>query len=118
MLDDEARAQDDAVAASRLSEQLALAQYRAGTTTFLAVATAQALTLSNERNAVQLRGRQMVASVALIKAVGGGWNASALNAPDAQALAASGDAPAVKASAADAAAAGAAAADKPSTQNE
>lgn len=94
VLDDEARAQDQAVAASRLSEQLALAQYRAGTTTFLAVATAQALTLSNERNAVQLRGRQMVASVALIKAVGGGWNASALNTPDAQALAAAGAAPA------------------------
>jgi NodT family efflux transporter outer membrane factor (OMF) lipoprotein len=90
VLDDEARAQDDAVTASRLSERLALAKYRAGTTTFLTVAVAQALTLSNERAAVQLRGRQLVASVALIKAVGGGWNADALNTPDAQALAIAG----------------------------
>lgn len=82
VLDDEARAQDDAVTASRLSEQLALAQYRVGTTTFLTVAVAQALTLSNERAAVQLRGRQWVASVALVKAVGGGWSDHALNAPD------------------------------------
>lgn len=94
VLDDEARAQDEAVAASRLSEQLALAQYRAGTTTFLTVAVAQALTLSNERTAVQLRGRQLVASVALVKAVGGGWSADALAAPDAQALAAAGQPPA------------------------
>ncbi|WP_447577344.1 efflux transporter outer membrane subunit [Achromobacter kerstersii] len=90
VLDDEARVQDDAVAASRLSEQLALAQYRAGTTTFLTVAVAQALTLSNERAAVQLHGRQLVASVALVKAVGGGWNAAALNTPDAAALAVAG----------------------------
>ncbi|WMD23258.1 efflux transporter outer membrane subunit [Achromobacter seleniivolatilans] len=90
VLDDEARAQDEAVTASRLSEQLALAQYRAGTATFLTVAVAQALTLSNERTAVQLRGRQMVASVALVKAVGGGWNAGALDTPDAQALAVAG----------------------------
>lgn len=94
VLDDEAHAQDDAVAASRLSERLALAQYRAGTVTFLTVAVAQALTLSNERTAVQLRGRQMVASVALVKAVGGGWSADALKTPDAQALAAAGQPPA------------------------
>lgn len=81
VLDSEAHVQDDAVAASRLSEQLALAQYRAGTTTFLTVAVAQALTLSNERAAVQLRGRQLVASVALVKAVGGGWSAESISKP-------------------------------------
>ncbi|MBR8656223.1 RND transporter, partial [Achromobacter sp. Marseille-Q0513] len=79
---------DDAVRASRESEQLALAQYRAGTVTFLNVAAAQALTLSNERTAVQLLGRRMVASVGLIKAVGGGWDAASLAVPDAQAMAA------------------------------
>lgn len=94
VLADEAQAQDEAVRASRLSEQLVLAQYRAGTTTFLTVAVAQALTLSNERTAVQLRGRRLVASVALVKAVGGGWSAAALRTPDAQALAAAGSQPA------------------------
>jgi NodT family efflux transporter outer membrane factor (OMF) lipoprotein len=79
VLADESVAQDQAVAASRLSEQLALAQYRAGTTTYLAVVTAQALTLSNERTAADLLGRQLLSSVALVKATGGGWNAARLD---------------------------------------
>ena len=54
----------------------ALAQYRGGTATYLAVVTAQTLSLSNPRTAVQLRSRQMTASVALIAAIGGGWSAS------------------------------------------
>jgi NodT family efflux transporter outer membrane factor (OMF) lipoprotein len=74
VLEHEITAQDEAVQASRLSERLALAQYRAGTVTYLNVVTAQALTLNNERTAVQLLGRQRVASVALVKAIGGGWN--------------------------------------------
>ncbi len=80
VLADESQAQDLAVTASRLSEQLALSQYRAGTVTYLNVVTAQNLTLSNERGAVQLLGRQLVASVALIKATGGGWSAAQLDA--------------------------------------
>jgi outer membrane protein TolC len=44
------------------------------------VITAQALALSNERTALQLQGRQFAASVALIKAVGGGWDTSQLQA--------------------------------------
>jgi NodT family efflux transporter outer membrane factor (OMF) lipoprotein len=88
VLADESVAQDQAVAASRLSERLALAQYRAGTTTYLTVVTAQALTLSNERTAADLLGRRLLSSVALIKATGGGWNASQLNAPMASTAAA------------------------------
>ncbi|KAF3996736.1 efflux transporter outer membrane subunit [Glaciimonas immobilis] len=78
VLDQEGSVQDQAVVASELSARLALLQYRAGTTTFLSVATAQTLALSNARTAVQIRGRQLVASVGLIKAIGGGWDASAL----------------------------------------
>lgn len=85
VLADESVAQDQAVAASRLSENLALAQYRAGTTTYLTVVTAQALTLSNERTAADLLGRRLLASVALIKATGGGWNAAQLRTPMADA---------------------------------
>ncbi len=73
----EAAVQDRAAAASKLSEQLALQQYRAGTVTYLAVVVAQAQALANERLAVQLRGRQRVASVALVKATGGGFDADA-----------------------------------------
>jgi NodT family efflux transporter outer membrane factor (OMF) lipoprotein len=85
VLADEQVAQDQAVAASRLSEQLATAQYRAGTTTYLSVVTAQALTLSNERTATDLLGRQLLASVALVKATGGGWTAAQLDEPMADA---------------------------------
>ncbi|WP_233235917.1 efflux transporter outer membrane subunit [Bordetella sp. LUAb4] len=80
VLADESVAQDQAVQASRLAEQLALTQYRAGTVTYLNVVTAQYLTLSNERSAVQLLGRQLVASVGLIKATGGGWSTAQLQA--------------------------------------
>lgn len=74
VLDHEVVLQDQAVQASQLAERLALAQYRAGTATYLSVVTAQTLSLANQRSAVQLRGRQLAASVALITATGGGWN--------------------------------------------
>jgi NodT family efflux transporter outer membrane factor (OMF) lipoprotein len=77
VLDQESRVQEQAVAAAQLAERLALSQYRAGTATYLAVVTTQAAALVNQRSAVQLQGRQLVASVALIKAVGGGWHAGA-----------------------------------------
>jgi outer membrane protein TolC len=42
------------------------------------VITAQNAAFVNERNAVDLRVRQMTASVNLIKALGGGWTAGEL----------------------------------------
>lgn len=76
VLDNESRLQADAVTASQLAERLALSQYRAGTATYLSVVTAQTLSLSNQRTAAQLLGRQLAASVALIAATGGGWHAT------------------------------------------
>ena len=76
ILDREADLQAKAVAAAQLAERLALSQYRAGTASYLSVVTAQTLSLSNQRSAVQLRGRQLAASVSLITATGGGWNAA------------------------------------------
>lgn len=73
VLAQESVAQDRAVQAAQLAERLALAQYRGGTASYIGVVTAQTLALSNQRAAVQLRGRALVASVALIKATGGGW---------------------------------------------
>ncbi len=74
----ERESQDLAVKSAREAERVALSQYRAGTTTFLSVVTAQSLALTNERTALDLQGRQFAASVALVKAVGGGWNAARL----------------------------------------
>jgi NodT family efflux transporter outer membrane factor (OMF) lipoprotein len=76
VLDQETTLQDEAVTAARLAEQLALAQYRGGTATYLAVVTAQTLALSAQRTAVQLRSRQLTTSVALITATGAGWSPS------------------------------------------
>jgi NodT family efflux transporter outer membrane factor (OMF) lipoprotein len=76
ILDQESALQAQAVQAAQTAERLALVQYRAGTASYLSVVTAQQQSLTNQRAAVQLRGRQLAASVGLITATGGGWNAS------------------------------------------
>ena len=76
VLDSESTLQADAVRSAQLAERLALAQYRAGTATYLSVVTAQTLSLTNQRTAAQVLGRQLAASVSLIAATGGGWSAA------------------------------------------
>lgn len=78
VLDDERSVQDAAVRSAGVAARASLAQYRAGTATYLSVVTSQSALLTNQRTAVQLRGRQLVASAALVKALGGGWNVSEL----------------------------------------
>ena len=78
LLAQEAAFQDEAVTAARLSAAIALNQYQAGTTSFLAVVVLQASALNTERTALTIQGRRLTASVGLIKALGGGWNANAL----------------------------------------
>ena len=55
--------------------ELANDRYTGGVETYFDVITAQQTLLNNQRLAVQLRGKQMVSSVFLIKALGGGWQA-------------------------------------------
>lgn len=74
LLAEEALRQQEAVAAAREAERLALNEYRAGTADFTTVATAQASRRQSEITALQLEGRRYSASVLLIKALGGGWN--------------------------------------------
>lgn len=66
--------QDQAMKSARESERVLLRQYRAGTASYVAVINAQALALNAERTLVQLQGRELAASVALTKAVGGGYS--------------------------------------------
>ncbi len=68
--------QNAAVADSRHALEIANNRYVGGVTTYLDVITAQSTLLTNERLATQLLGQQMVTEVALIKALGGGWEAS------------------------------------------
>jgi outer membrane protein TolC len=78
ILEEEARYQDEAAQGARLSVELTENQYKAGIVSFLNVIAAQAIALNNERTAVNIQGRRLVASVLLVKALGGGWNAEAL----------------------------------------
>jgi NodT family efflux transporter outer membrane factor (OMF) lipoprotein len=67
-----------AVATAQRLLELANIQYRGGITNYLEVITAQSASLAAERTLVQLESRRMTASVLLVKALGGGWNASSL----------------------------------------
>lgn len=72
----EAKVQGEAVAAARQSATIALNQYKAGTVSYLNVVTAMSTQLNAERAAVDLLGRRLNASVALLRALGGGWSCS------------------------------------------
>lgn len=76
LLDQAAKTQAAAVTDSRRALEIANDRYVGGVTTYLDVITAQSTLLSNERLATQLLGQQMVTSVFLVKALGGGWDAS------------------------------------------
>jgi len=78
ILEQEAVVQDEAVTAARESVTITNNQYRAGTTNYIAVVVVQAAALNNERTALAILGRRLTASVGLVKALGGGWNASEL----------------------------------------
>ncbi|HEX3684394.1 MAG TPA: efflux transporter outer membrane subunit [Bryobacteraceae bacterium] len=67
-----------AVQASAHYLALALTRYRTGVDSYLNVITAQNTLLSNRESQVQVQLRQMTSSVALIMALGGGWDASQL----------------------------------------
>ena len=77
-LDQAEKTQQVAVNDSRKALEIANNRYVGGVTSYLDVITAQSTLLTNERLATQLHGQQMVTSVFLVKALGGGWDASAL----------------------------------------
>ncbi len=81
ILEAEAKVQDEAVRTARESVALTVNQYKAGTVSYLNVVSVQTAQLANERTAMALMGRQLTASVALIKALGGGWNSAAAAKP-------------------------------------
>jgi NodT family efflux transporter outer membrane factor (OMF) lipoprotein len=73
-----AQSQNAAVADAHHALDIANDRYVGGLTSYLDVITAQSVLLSNERLSTQLLGQQMVTSVYLVKALGGGWDASAI----------------------------------------
>ena len=83
ILETEATQQQVAVTSAEQSLQLELDRYKAGTVSYLDVTTSQTIALTNERAAVTILRDRMTAAVQLIRALGGGWNASTLPTPDA-----------------------------------
>jgi multidrug efflux system outer membrane protein len=69
----EAQSTDDAVAAATQAEAIALNRYKTGLVSYLDVVYAQTVLLANQRTATQIGGQRLVATVVLIKALGGGW---------------------------------------------
>ena len=66
---------------ARSRSTLTTNRYKEGAASYLDVVVTQAAALNNERTANDVRGRRMVASVQLIQALGGGWDASTLPTP-------------------------------------
>ncbi|HVC57476.1 MAG TPA: efflux transporter outer membrane subunit [Stellaceae bacterium] len=74
----QAAAEGSAVAASRQAEQIILNQYKAGTVAYTSVIVAQTTALANAEAALSIEQSRLVASAALIQALGGGWDAAEL----------------------------------------
>ncbi|KAA1003386.1 efflux transporter outer membrane subunit [Paraburkholderia panacisoli] len=74
-LGDEAMREDEALDASKHTLDLSMSQYRDGVVSYLDVVTAQTTELQTQLVTVSLQTRRLLATVGLIEALGGGWNA-------------------------------------------
>ena len=78
ILEQQVEVQEQTVKSADLSVQLTLNQYRAGTVAYTSVVTAQAIALGDAQTLLTIRQNRLVASVALIQALGGGWTADSI----------------------------------------
>ena len=78
ILERQVQVQEQTVKSANLAVQLTLNQYRAGTVAYTSVVTAQATALGDAQTLLTIRQNRLTASVALIQALGGGWDAASL----------------------------------------
>jgi NodT family efflux transporter outer membrane factor (OMF) lipoprotein len=78
ILSNESQQQKNATMAAEESLRLSENRYEGGVATYLQVVTSQTTALGNQRNDIEIRRRQLDASVLLIKALGGDWNTTKL----------------------------------------
>jgi NodT family efflux transporter outer membrane factor (OMF) lipoprotein len=78
ILENEAAEQHEATASAEKSLQLFNYRYEGGVDTYLQVITWQTAALNDERNDIVIEQRRLEASILLIKALGGGWNATSI----------------------------------------
>lgn len=74
-LGDEVQSQTQALQAAQRNLEIVMAQYRAGTVSFLNVSSAQSSALSSEATLVSVRNRQLAAVNTLLKNIAGRWDA-------------------------------------------
>jgi NodT family efflux transporter outer membrane factor (OMF) lipoprotein len=78
ILQQESTAEQQAVASAQHSYEISNQRYKGGVTGYLEVLTAETALLQNQRTAISIQTRQFVSSVGLVRALGGGWDASQL----------------------------------------
>ncbi|MGH9676042.1 MAG: efflux transporter outer membrane subunit, partial [Candidatus Acidiferrum sp.] len=78
VLDQARQSQQQAVDAARRTLDLSQNRYQGGLVSYLDVVTAQQNLLNNEQEMAVIEGQRLITSVLLIKALGGGWDASSL----------------------------------------
>lgn len=72
--------QERAVDSARRTVDIATSRYVGGLVNYLDVVNSQQTLLNNEQQLAVIRGQRLVTGVLLIKALGGGWDASSLSA--------------------------------------
>ncbi len=78
VLDQAFRSQQKAVDSARRTLDIATSRYVGGLVNYLDVVNSQQNLLNNEQELAVIRGQRLVTSVLLVKALGGGWDASSL----------------------------------------
>jgi NodT family efflux transporter outer membrane factor (OMF) lipoprotein len=78
ILEQESGVEGKAVESAQHSFDISNQRYKGGVTSYLEVLTAEATLLQNQRTAIDLETRQFVASVGLVRALGGGWDVGQL----------------------------------------
>jgi outer membrane protein, multidrug efflux system len=80
VLEQAKQSQQQAVDSARRTVDIATSRYVGGLVNYLDVVNAQQSLLVNEQELAVIRGQKLVTSVLLVKALGGGWDASSLSA--------------------------------------
>lgn len=73
-LEEQVIAQKEAVQFANLASEIATTRYKNGVSDYLGVIDAEKNRLSSELQALQANTQHILAAIALIKAIGGGWN--------------------------------------------
>ncbi len=73
------QSQEKTVASARRTLEIATSRYTGGLVSYLDVVNAQENLLNNQQQLAYIHGQRLVTSVLLVKALGGGWDASSLS---------------------------------------